>query len=64
MSMTYTADQTSRYKQRLGIGAGVPIPASEVKVYSVKTGKLKRIEDKDGNRIRGNKCLRKIRNAR
>ncbi len=48
--MTYTADQTSRYKQYIGIqDAPVPIAASEVRVYSVKTGKLIRLENKDGN---------------
>lgn len=56
MSMTHTAEQTSHRKQFLGYSdAQAPIPASEVKVYDSETGKLKRIENRDGNRIRGNK---------
>ena len=57
MSMTYTAEQTTHRKQLLPLqDATCPIPASNIKVYDAETGKLKRIEDKNGNLIRRNKC--------
>ncbi len=52
--MTYTAEQTARYKQRLPLqDAPVPIAASEVWVFKseedCRKRKLSKILDKDGN---------------
>ncbi len=51
MAMVNPAGNTSKYRQHLGnLGPGTPNPASEVRVY--KNGKLIRIEDQHGKRIK------------
>ncbi len=45
-----TTHKTNSYRQYLKGFPGTPTPASDVKVY--KNGKLIRIEDKDGKRLK------------
>ena len=61
MSVTYYPHQTEHVRQFLGYSdVAAPIPASEVRVFlsekDYKKRKVYEILDKDGNRIRRNKC--------